>query len=364
MGGLNQSYHARVKDAVSLRTFQRNLAKINQKALKEGVSETDPDDGTEGGDTENAEGDGEEETGESQDEREEIQTGPELLTKHATEMLEVLKGRSIRNDAMRIKRAAELVKDLQRAVEEGTLFPPVHPDADEANRERLEPPQPSTLEPSVTLDADSSEIIRLAVAVSGIITTTLAPVLIKTTKDAGHAGATVVENATRILELWHTLNPENKPSTGTTTKAGPKAAQVRRTKPKTTAARRPKTAIRKEKKPAVAISPATASAANVDSDPATVHKTTSAPSETQEASTRSAPKKPVGTALVAKSGKPQMLDGVTVAPGFRCKFNGKDCQIENVFPKDESVTLIHLGDSTPVGAGPIHVRELRFIKKA
>lgn len=74
--------------------------------------------------------------------REEIKSGFELLTEYAKKMLEVLLGKSIKSESMRIKKAAEMVKDLQQAIEDGKLF---------ANAPSVEPqavphaPQPLTL---------------------------------------------------------------------------------------------------------------------------------------------------------------------------------------------------------------------------
>jgi len=55
-------------------------------------------------------------------EREEVKTGAELLTERTKQMIKVLAGKSIMTDGMRIKRALALLKDLQRALEEGFLF--------------------------------------------------------------------------------------------------------------------------------------------------------------------------------------------------------------------------------------------------
>jgi hypothetical protein len=56
------------------------------------------------------------------DKRNEIESGPELLTRFSDAMQEVLVGKSIRKAAMRIKRAVEMVDDLRRANIEGRVF--------------------------------------------------------------------------------------------------------------------------------------------------------------------------------------------------------------------------------------------------
>ncbi len=57
------------------------------------------------------------------DEREEIQTGPELIAKFISQMRRVLTGKTIMSDSGRIRRAAEMLHDLERANNEGKLFP-------------------------------------------------------------------------------------------------------------------------------------------------------------------------------------------------------------------------------------------------
>jgi DNA repair photolyase len=59
-----------------------------------------------------------------QSERQEIKTGQHLLREFAEKMLDVLTGKSVKNDAMRITSAVGLVKDLQRTIDEGKLFEP------------------------------------------------------------------------------------------------------------------------------------------------------------------------------------------------------------------------------------------------
>jgi predicted small secreted protein len=51
----------------------------------------------------------------------EVKSAAELLAEHAKMMLDVLTGTSVMSDSMRITRAATLVKDLQRALDEGFL---------------------------------------------------------------------------------------------------------------------------------------------------------------------------------------------------------------------------------------------------
>jgi hypothetical protein len=69
-----------------------------------------------------------------------------------------------------------------------------------------------------------------------------------------------------------------------------------------------------------------------------------------------------GTDGGRKPAKSITADGVAVATGFTCKFNGQDCRIAAVFPGDDpTVSLIRLSDGTPVEGGPIPSRELRFV---
>lgn len=91
-------------------------------------------------------------TDETQAERGEIKTGQELLSEHANSLLSVLADKSIKDDAMRVKRAAGMVVDLQRTIEEGKLFaPPVPP-----------PPQPPPIlgDPVPEPDPGSLEELR------------------------------------------------------------------------------------------------------------------------------------------------------------------------------------------------------------
>jgi hypothetical protein len=119
-----------------LSTIQRKLKKL--RGSDEPEAEID-DDATE------------DDTDESSDcgglhEREELKTGAELLNEHINQMENVLVGKSIMNEGMRIKRAIGLLKDLQCAVEEGFLVaaPPV------AEREKVAA-APDKLDPSVSM---------------------------------------------------------------------------------------------------------------------------------------------------------------------------------------------------------------------
>jgi hypothetical protein len=322
-----EGYRARITNVVSLRTFQRDLAKINQTALEDGAAETDPKAKTAGEDTQhtgsenndNAKGASNEKTDEKQDERLEIKTGPELLTEHATRMLDALTGRSLKNDAMRISRTVELVKDMQQSIDQGKLFPPALSVASEAISERLDSPQPPTLEPPAKLDEESSEIGRLAVKISGTIVE-IAPALEKIKSDGRHPGATVVKNAKRILSHWQKLHSEkqHQSSTDASTNTDSKDAPARKTKPKATTA------------PELVTPNTTEGHASTDN--------------------------------VRKPAKSITVDGRTVRPGFNCKHNSVPCEITGVFDGDDpAVSLIRQGDGAPVGAGTISVRELRYI---
>jgi hypothetical protein len=61
-------------------------------------------------------------TGRGEDQREEIKTGPELLAEHVANMLDLFTDKTVQSDATRISRTVSLLKDLQRAIDEGKLF--------------------------------------------------------------------------------------------------------------------------------------------------------------------------------------------------------------------------------------------------
>jgi hypothetical protein len=116
-----EAFASRFQGAMSLRTVQRQLKKLR--------SGTGP---TVGADTSSASDD----TDGGADERsfhsglyrdDEAKTGAELIAEYIKQMENILAGKSIISDGMRIKRAIGLLKDLQCAVEEGFLFdaPPV-----------------------------------------------------------------------------------------------------------------------------------------------------------------------------------------------------------------------------------------------
>lgn len=146
-----ENFRARVKDAKSLRTVQRDLARRRRMSLDEhaeGDEHTDSNEDSEGADDggftegdENTDGaeDGEEledaegtednsvqrtnaNHGAEESVRVEIKTTKKLLTEFAGKMLDVLKGRSIKDVSMRIDCAVALVKDLLRAIDEGKLI--------------------------------------------------------------------------------------------------------------------------------------------------------------------------------------------------------------------------------------------------
>jgi hypothetical protein len=123
-------YRARVKNAASLRTVQRQIAELNRMSL---VEHTEGDENSDGAECSDGVDDGEspeENSGRRDDvihgikesERDDIMTGQELLSEFAKKMLEVLIGKSIKSEAMRIKGAVEMVKNLQRAIDEGKLI--------------------------------------------------------------------------------------------------------------------------------------------------------------------------------------------------------------------------------------------------
>jgi len=130
-----EDYRVRVKDAASLRTVQRQLAELNRMSLPKHTDCGENSDGTMSGEgaeesDSTADGSGQPDDvapGTKDSEREEIKSGQELLTEHAKEMVEVLTGRSVKNDAMRITRALTKLKDLQQAIDEGKLFGPPFP---------------------------------------------------------------------------------------------------------------------------------------------------------------------------------------------------------------------------------------------
>jgi hypothetical protein len=106
-----EAFSSRIIDAPSLRTIQRKLKKLRGCDEPETTVDVDAT---------------EDDTDESSlcgglHERDEVKSGAELLAEHAKKMLDVLAGKSIMSDAMRITRAVSLVKDLQRALEDGFL---------------------------------------------------------------------------------------------------------------------------------------------------------------------------------------------------------------------------------------------------
>ena len=110
-----EAFASRVSDAKSLRTVQRQLKKLRGKTEPVTDSDVDPV----GDDTDD-------DTAESSplaghDVYGEVKSAAELLAEHAKMMLDVLTGTSAMSDSMRITRAATLVKDLQRALDEGFL---------------------------------------------------------------------------------------------------------------------------------------------------------------------------------------------------------------------------------------------------
>ncbi len=83
---------------------------------------------------------------------------------------------------------------------------------------------------------------------------------------------------------------------------------------------------------------------------------TSAETGTVEPPTQSVPKKRVKVSTV----KSVKADGITVKPGYLCKFQGTDWEIVAVFPGDDPmVNLIRLHDDKRVGS--VSVSELRFV---
>jgi len=57
------------------------------------------------------------------DEREEVQSGQELIAKFICQMRQVLTAKTIMSDSARIARATDMLRDLERANNEGMLFP-------------------------------------------------------------------------------------------------------------------------------------------------------------------------------------------------------------------------------------------------
>lgn len=56
------------------------------------------------------------------------------------------------------------------------------------------------------------------------------------------------------------------------------------------------------------------------------------------------------------------VDGVTVEPGYTCKYNGINCRITQVWGgEDGGVSLVRMDDERMVGVDPVPVRDLRFI---
>jgi hypothetical protein len=89
-------------------------------------------------------------------------------------------------------------------------------------------------------------------------------------------------------------------------------------------------------------------------------KAVEAPAEngTVEPSVRSQPKKKL---VKASTAKPLKAHGVTVKPGYLCKFQGTDWEILAVSDGDDlTATLIRMGDGKEVGSVP--VSELRYVR--
>jgi hypothetical protein len=101
------------------------------------------------------------------DERVEIDPSPERMTTFADEMLAVLTGKSIRNAAMRIKRAVEMVEDLRRALSEGKVFgSALSVDASTSKPAEVSATAPISLEPGGSLaPSEAQEPASEAVAV-------------------------------------------------------------------------------------------------------------------------------------------------------------------------------------------------------
>jgi hypothetical protein len=108
-----ETFRERVNLSLSLRTVQRKLAKLRGKTADDSTA------------AEHDEAEPIDEASDGQSERVEIKTGPELLAEYAANLLEALTGKSINSDAMRVTRATEMAKDLQRALDEGKLLDPV-----------------------------------------------------------------------------------------------------------------------------------------------------------------------------------------------------------------------------------------------
>src|ERR1035437_372336 len=130
-----EAFSSRIMIAPSLRTIQRKLKKLRgcdepETTVDVDATEDDTDESSVCG---------------ALHEREELNTGAELLNEHIKQMENVLAGKSIMTDGMRNKRALRLLKDLQHAVEEGLLLvaPPV---AEHANAAA----PPDKLDPSVS----------------------------------------------------------------------------------------------------------------------------------------------------------------------------------------------------------------------
>jgi len=173
-----ENYRASVKHAASLRTVQRDLEKLNRKAPVENIDSAEEADGadTDGAkdtdyteDSDRTEGGSEnsgDDSSERQTERAELKTASELLAEHAHRMLEVLTGKSIRNDAMRISRAAELAEDLQRTIKEGKLF-------DSAPVVSVLPPQPPPVRGDRVPEPDPGTIEELRQRISRVADTSV-----------------------------------------------------------------------------------------------------------------------------------------------------------------------------------------------
>ena len=166
-----EDFRKRVNDATSLRTVQRAIRKLKgavpesegqeatsksgttqapEAGAKEGSVEGEAAEKSNSGSVAESENDVEQQSDSTtvkKSERIEVETGPDMLTRFAVELQKVLSGESIEDGTTRIRRAAEMARDLQRAIGEGRLFESARPVA-------LPEPPPIAGEPVPEPDPD------------------------------------------------------------------------------------------------------------------------------------------------------------------------------------------------------------------
>jgi hypothetical protein len=155
-----EAFASNFQGAKSLRQVQRQLKKIRGETRPKADDDTSSTIHNSDGSTE--------ETSSDPDlyRNDEGKSAADLLAEHAKKLLDVLTGPSVMSDGMRITRAVSLVKDLQRALEEGFLVvsaPVSTPTVTVIEGEIVpdETPEPALSKPSSTGSAMAANAIVL-----------------------------------------------------------------------------------------------------------------------------------------------------------------------------------------------------------